>query len=161
MVYNIEGTSAGEIKLYSNGTLLNTTSITASGDWNTWKDVVVSSNIHFTKGENSIQTLFSKSGFNLNYINFELVTVDDVANVSNAEELKVFPNPTADNIFIQSNKNQPVLIQITDINGKLVFTNSYSNTDNITIDLSSYDRGIYIVKLISENACNTTKIVRQ
>lgn len=57
----------------------------------------------------------------------------------------VFPNPTNGEIFIKFDSEQNLLMELFDLNGRLVNTQSlYSKTE---IDLSKYKKGIYFLKI--------------
>jgi aldose sugar dehydrogenase len=62
--------------------------------------------------------------------------------------VKIYPNPVSNILYIQGKKEmrKPLLVQLYDINGKLVnVTTSYKN--NFSIDISSLSKGIYTFKL--------------
>jgi aldose sugar dehydrogenase len=62
--------------------------------------------------------------------------------------VKIYPNPVSNILYVQGKKEmrKPLLVQLYDINGKLVnVTTSYKN--NFSIDISSLSKGIYTFKL--------------
>jgi aldose sugar dehydrogenase len=62
--------------------------------------------------------------------------------------VKIYPNPVSNILYVQGKKEmrKPLLVQMYDINGKLVnVTTSYKN--NFSIDISSLSKGIYTFKL--------------
>ncbi|MDD3685818.1 MAG: T9SS type A sorting domain-containing protein, partial [Bacteroidales bacterium] len=68
----------------------------------------------------------------------------------------VFPNPTKDYIHLNQNENYR-LVQIFDINGKLVKTVE-SGFDKI--DVSDFEQGLYIVVINANDSVLTGKFVR-
>lgn len=69
--------------------------------------------------------------------------------------IKIFPNPTHDKVFIESNKNIQIdEIFIFDMSGKVILHRINKNIRNI--DLSSLANGVYILKLFSENKIKTS-----
>lgn len=68
--------------------------------------------------------------------------------VSSAEfnaELRAFPNPTNDNLFIQNNKFPIQEVQVYNMQGLKLFENNYTNQNAIAIDFSMFSRGVYLV----------------
>ena len=86
----------------------------------------------------------------------------------NAEVLnvKVYPNPTTDlvTVNIQDTKLSEVILEIKDINGKVLSTEKYAGiTKNIGINTASWTIGIYFLHLKNnENQeVGTYKIIKQ
>ena len=86
----------------------------------------------------------------------------------NAEVLnvKVYPNPTTDlvTVNIQDTKLSDVILEIKDINGKVLSTEKYAGiTNNIGINTASWTIGIYFLHLKNnENqVLGTYKIIKQ
>tara|TARA_B110000091_G_scaffold213848_1_gene264707 strand:+ start:676 stop:1557 length:882 start_codon:yes stop_codon:yes gene_type:complete len=73
------------------------------------------------------------------------------------EKLKVYPNPSSDGVFyIKRNRiNENIKIAIYTITGQLLF----SKTNEDSFNLSSYEKGIYIVKIMTNNHFMTQKIL--
>ncbi len=70
------------------------------------------------------------------------------------EELKVYPNPSSENIFIQSN-NQYTTYKIVSLQGKLI---ANGNLINNQISLTQISNGIYFLKLVSNGNSIISKI---
>jgi len=71
----------------------------------------------------------------------------------------IYPNPSSNGIFKLSVLNQEkVSIQVFDISGRLI-TEKNNLRDNDQINLSQYQRGIYIARLSSETKNKTLKLV--
>lgn len=68
---------------------------------------------------------------------------------------KVFPNPVSD--YININWTESFTLLIFDINGRMVYRND--NPEN-RVDISLLDKGIYVVKLVSQKGMSTHKIVK-
>jgi hypothetical protein len=79
-----------------------------------------------------------------------------VESLTKSADLKVYPNPVVSEINISSNEN----IEATIFNqlGQPVFT-----TQEKSIDLSSYSKGVYILKVrnLNDNTINNFKILKQ
>lgn len=65
----------------------------------------------------------------------------------NINSLKTYPNPTTDIINLEMLKEGNYTIYVFTIDGKMILTENL-NSNRMTIDLSSYERGNYIVKVI-------------
>ena len=63
--------------------------------------------------------------------------------------LSVYPNPTKDILYIKPLDNQKFDVSIYSITGQLV--SQYSNLDNNQIDIKNLEKGIYILKITSQN----------
>jgi len=75
------------------------------------------------------------------------------------ETIKVFPNPVSGNkIYFEYGKS--IEIKIYDVLGKLVLKSSVSNTMN-NVDISSLQKGVYILKMKSDLGTTTKKLIRQ
>ncbi len=74
-------------------------------------------------------------------------------------KINVFPNPVNDILTIVFNSNSLATVSITDVQGKLI--ESYLAKDNITIDVSDLEQGIYFVRINVGGNLNTTKLIKQ
>lgn len=78
--------------------------------------------------------------------------------------VKTYPNPFIENVnfqFKNLNKNK-ILIQIFDINGKIVHTRKAIVKNNLySLNLTNLSRGIYLVKLDSNKLSYYSKIIKQ
>ena len=70
--------------------------------------------------------------------------------------ISIYPNPSYGNITINNVLNST--IEISDINGKTVISD-FANSDNLNIDLSSFDKGTYFVKIINNKSVSVKKII--
>jgi len=71
---------------------------------------------------------------------------------------RIFPNPTSGLINISSDafSDKLAIIEISNIEGKVILKNSFKN--DISIDLTSRPNGIYVMKLILDSEIITNKI---
>lgn len=72
------------------------------------------------------------------------------------KKVGVFPNPTSGNIQIYT--ETPVMVTIVDVLGKTVYAANQVTNDTI-INLSEFQKGIYIAKIVGENTITTEKII--
>jgi hypothetical protein len=72
--------------------------------------------------------------------------------------LSIYPNPVKDIIHIKNINTAIVKVEIHNVNGQLVF----SKEKNLTaLNVSSLPSGIYMLKMYSENAQKTIKLIKQ
>jgi hypothetical protein len=76
--------------------------------------------------------------------------------------LSVFPNPVQENLTLQiTGSNQELSYELIDVNGKIHLTRK-NLIDNTNIDLSTYSKGIYFLKVRSKsNTIKTFKIIKK
>src|SRR5690606_12518719 len=78
------------------------------------------------------------------------------------EEMKVFPNPTADRFFITLNNNEAaeIRIEVSDIAGKVIVEEiliGRTGDVKIPVEMNAYQQGAYFVKI---NIGNSQKVVK-
>lgn len=78
-------------------------------------------------------------------------------NVLTENSLLVFPNPAKDFIRIAIRENKPVMVELTDVSGRLVMQ---TTTDKL-IDISNFQPGVYVIKVYSEKRTATGKVIKQ
>ena len=86
----------------------------------------------------------------------------NIASISFNNYAKVFPNPTTGiiNIELLQTKNENIQIEITNIVGQTILSNSYNSTEkDIQIDISNYATGNYIITIITDSANYSGKII--
>lgn len=77
----------------------------------------------------------------------------------NLSSVKIYPNPIKDN-YLNVKTNTALSIEIYNVLGTNVLT-SKVDSYNKTINVSNLSKGVYLVKLSSENSSVTKKLVRQ
>ncbi|MDT8411643.1 MAG: LamG-like jellyroll fold domain-containing protein [Vicingaceae bacterium] len=77
--------------------------------------------------------------------------------------VSIFPNPTDGLITINFNDglNQETNYTITSIEGKVITTQTNITTNNIVVDLSNESKGVYFLKINSENKNAVYKLIKQ
>ncbi len=86
----------------------------------------------------------------------EITDIDNA--LSETETISIYPNPTDGNLNISVSNGSISNIVVTDISGKVVVEKTV-NADQAEIDLSSYNKGIYLVKVVTENDSYIEKVV--
>ena len=83
-----------------------------------------------------------------------------------SQEFEVYPNPTSGKVtisFVDEQKADRQLL-IVDAYGKEVYREQIASemvNNQFVIDLSSYSKGVYIVKILSDNATFTRRLILQ
>jgi hypothetical protein len=105
----------------------------------------------------------SKNTVTVNFnspISFNSVTASQagstltIENVNSVGDILIYPNPTADKIFIQYNSE--ILAQLYDVAGRRVIS-----TNEKSINMNSFKSGTYILKLTNEqNESHSFKIIK-
>jgi len=88
----------------------------------------------------------------------KLSAVAGINELSNAVNISVFPNPTSASITIVASKRSE--IEILNLEGQ-VMTNVNTNERPIIIDVSSFARGLYFVKVTNEHGAFVEKFVKE
>ena len=123
--------NSGVLAVYENGVLIDS----------------ISDNT-FTNGRVGFGTLNDACSFD--EIELKLPTtigIENFASINN--NLKLYPNPTKNKIFLKSDKKELSQIKIFDLLGKDLTQKaliSVLGTDKVSIDLSNFIQGIYIIK---------------
>jgi len=78
--------------------------------------------------------------FNIN--NETYLSIDDFSLV---QEFGVYPNPTAEILNISNSERIIQNIKIHTIQGRLIYESSYANQNQVSIDVSGYTNGLYVV----------------
>ena len=116
--------------------------------------------------------LFNVSGLFGQFKSFLLKPTEQVASVNNISEnsFKIFPNPTTGTIVVESKKLNIESIEITDITGKTISNSPFEggkgdvnlqiNNSHSSINLTNQPKGIYFIKIQTENNIITKKIMK-
>jgi len=73
--------------------------------------------------------------------------------------LTLFPNPTSKIIYIKTSILEQFKIEITSLNGQLIFNKEMEGTTH-QLDLSSFQKGVYFITIRSEDFVTTKKIIK-
>lgn len=85
---------------------------------------------------------------------FSTLSVDE----TQLENLSIYPNPTSDIVNIQSSGTSIQKIEIYNMNGQLVLSEK-NNLEKIHVN--QLESGMYMMRLYTENASKTIKLLRQ
>jgi ELWxxDGT repeat protein len=105
---------------------------------------------------------------NYNSIGKELWKLTDTtysASVNNIEKtinnINIFPNPAKEKIYITSYNDKITYIEITNIIGQIVKAQNFVSLQDksVALDISSYRKGVYFVKIITDNSTVIKKLL--
>jgi len=86
-----------------------------------------------------------------------VIVVNLFDNINNIAELdvKIYPNPNNGEFIVEANN---VKVIIVDLKGNVVYIKQFYNNEIENINLTNYSKGIYFVKIISNNVVKTKKV---
>jgi hypothetical protein len=95
-----------------------------------------------------------------------LIAITDVSAVEQVLEnfiIEIFPNPSEG--YISVNLDEKIfgewIVEVFSNQGKKVFANSYQHINSVLIDVSGFQKGIYVVRVVAGNEISTRKIIVQ
>jgi len=91
-------------------------------------------------------------------LNLQALSVEDN---SMDVQLRVYPNPTSQSLYVSHPELNSFGIQIVDLNGKQVYSGSISKDQ--PLDVSNYSQGMYLITIENKeaNKKNTYKIIKK
>lgn len=136
-----------------------------TGGYQNWQTVTIP-NIYLEEGIRILRLVMEASNFNVNYIQFDLdmVTGSNVLQLNSSFE--AYPNPAENMLELRTHTtiHTPVSVLLFNSRGQHLQTKTISGMyESITekIDLSSLNAGIYLVRIISDGATQTLKVVKR
>ena len=102
----------------------------------------------------------------LGYLNAKINPVNDVSSpepVASTFGCVISPNPVQDylNIYFGEKSVKKVTIEVIDMMGAIRKTEEVSGRSNYSINLESLCKGIYLVRVVTENETYTKQIVKK
>jgi hypothetical protein len=103
----------------------------------------------------------SAKAFVSSTLNLKYIVLTNSIKKNREQNIQIFPNPTEDkiNITFGSLQYKKVIVEISDIYGKIISSETHNNISVATIDLAGNPEGIYILNLnidgevINKNIC--------
>jgi hypothetical protein len=74
-------------------------------------------------------------------------------------DIKIFPNPTNGVATIYLNRDA-IYMEIFDINGKIIHMQDIQDKNTFDIDISSYPKGIYNIKVVGTKFICNKKLLK-
>jgi len=131
---------------------LKSVSFANTGGWQNWQ--TNSTTVTLTAGKNIIRLLSRTDGFNLNWIQFGLLTPVHSPVI---QQMSLYPNPSRGSFFIQFNDERFRSVSLLDMQGRLVGWYS-TKSDLEKIDILGIQPGMYVVKVNDAQHVITTKL---
>lgn len=91
-------------------------------------------------------------------MNFGDISLSD-KNIELKSNVNIYPNPSNGVFSITLDENKDCEISIDNVLGQTVYKELYNNLNSTTIDLSSLEKGVYMVKIQFDNSSSLTKVV--
>jgi hypothetical protein len=85
--------------------------------------------------------------------------ISSVENIELKSNVNIYPNPTKGVFNISLMKNKDCVISIDNVLGQTVYKKIHNNLNFTTIDLSSLEKGVYMVNIQFDNSSSLTKVV--
>ena len=77
------------------------------------------------------------------------------------QQIKLYPNPTNSTLTVELKQIElPCAITLKDIRGRVVFSTT-ANSKKLELDLSKYEKGIYLIGISSENFVKELKVIKK
>ena len=83
----------------------------------------------------------------------------DAVGEHHEEDIKVFPNPSNGKVYVSAEWQPVVEVQVFDLFGRMLLHESVGEKE-FSVDLSGYNAGVYILRLVTSNGVKTSKIVK-
>jgi hypothetical protein len=118
----------------------------------------------FTLGETIVAPMYNEETLvqlgNGYYPSFDLSVLSTESEEINLQ-MKVFPNPVVESLFITHPVEDNFNIQIIDITGKVILSKMHNK--NSAIPMNNYSSGTYFIKVTTKqtNQTNTYKIIKK
>ena len=74
-------------------------------------------------------------------------------------EISIYPNPSDESLTIETNSHTAYFVEITSQSGQLLFSRNMEGTTH-QLDLSSLQKGVYLITIRSGGFVTTRKIVK-
>lgn len=137
-------------------------------DSNEQQTITLSKNINLDAGSYNIALYFTNasSGWEqfapnaYNMIPFTITNPPTGIEEASTDKLLIYPNPVTDILYIQS----PSLVQsvqVLDISGKLLLEQKPLTTGNIPVSVSNLSKGVYLIKIETEEGTHTEKFFKK
>lgn len=112
-------------------------------------------------GEQIVRVKYINNCGETEFVEFTVTVIPELS-IENYETDKVivFPNPFTDDIYIHNNNFSKSDIKIYNINGQLIFSNTYDNQEINITNLENLNSGTYFVVIKIDNKITTKKLIK-
>ncbi|WP_395061744.1 T9SS type A sorting domain-containing protein [Flavobacterium sp.] len=99
-------------------------------------------------------------GCDANVYNYLATLSNDNFTINNDNNVKIFPNPSSNILFIENIQKQIQKIEFFDLQGRLIITIN-ENKDKYQIDISNLITTTYLIRLSTEKGIETVRFVKK
>ncbi|MDA3929840.1 MAG: glycoside hydrolase family 9 protein [Prolixibacteraceae bacterium] len=136
---------AGNFDVYINDVFLKKITFPKTADWQVYDSYTAE--LELTEGQHVMKLLFNSEGTNLNWYEFEWIDKTGISSQS-LSEINIYPNPAKQFINIDFGTNiGEGEIQLLTVDGKTIIQKKSSDLTPETINISTLQRGAYLVKV--------------
>ncbi len=75
-------------------------------------------------------------------------------------KVRIYPNPVADVLNVKSDKSEMTNLEITDVNGRLVYQ-AQPKAIECSLNVSHWPKGVYLVKITTETGASVHKVIKK
>ncbi len=147
-------------------------SVTLSGMAMSWTNFTIP--LTYTDGNNPDSCIIVLKASGANPTNLDYLWVDNLAfsgvvtGIKNQEsvlsDVSIFPNPSSEtiNVNVDLKSEQKIMIELIDFTGKIILTKdlgSLLGKSKQTIHVNGIAKGTYMIKIVSDKATETRKVI--
>ncbi len=93
--------------------------------------------------------------------NLEAEKENEEESISDSKTMQIFPNPNNGSFTLSSSTDEEKEVIVYDMMGNVVYLKKKAADKNISIDISSNPKGMYVIKITTGNKVVTKKIISQ
>ncbi|MDD3077510.1 MAG: cellulase family glycosylhydrolase [Paludibacter sp.] len=136
----------------SNMIPLDTIKFSYTGGWQNWQNQSI--RLHFDTGKQKIRLLALTDGFNLNWVDYSLLTAVENTSVSS---FRIYPNPVTDRCQLVFKNSDKHFIQILDLQGKIL-QQTVCVGETLNLNLSKFTTALYLIKVWGTEGTSCQKL---
>lgn len=90
--------------------------------------------------------------------------ITGIENIDNDSTIKIYPNPTTGKLEISGVEalGNKLKVDVIDFQGKIVYSSGFNNVGyKIGLDLSTYPKGLYLIRLSNDVAVYNKKLIKE
>lgn len=168
-LYNPNGTNSSGFNALPCGGMINTAEVTIGLHalyWsaNDYYSTSSAGNMELTTGldEASINYGLKSNAYSVRCVKGWGLGVSPEAVLN---DVKVYPNPVTDKLMISidSPEVKSIIVEVVSISGTIIYHNIFQTLNSLVciVDMRNYDKGIYILKIRSDQGQKIEKIIKQ
>ena len=119
-----------------------------------------SGSLSWTIGEPVVGTVSNGNVITQGFQQSRLI-IANISEVKNPQvKVLVFPNPTSEFLTVKLSEHQAYTMQLFNLNGQLLMEQKANSIEN-KINMTTYTKGTYLLKLTNNKESNTYQIIKQ